>query len=166
MVAAKTSTHKSPRCGSIDGAYFGSTLIHLFLVYPILISLKDGELPSNLICYIFLSKNIRNILRPWPPNGTVSAMARVNTASAYPISRNRVCDTKWRCRGGSRKPNFLWCNIWWKCVPQVSEDQIGLDRGGPWFTLSRNQPYHIQDKTARKGCYLLPVAVAQLQARE
>ena len=39
---------KSSRHGSIDGAYFGTTFPHLlFLVYPTLIPLKDGELPSN-----------------------------------------------------------------------------------------------------------------------
>jgi hypothetical protein len=92
-------------------------------------------------------------------------MARVSTASAYPISRNRVYDTKWKCWGGSRKPDFLWCNIWWECIPQVSEDQIGLGRGDPRFTLSRNQPGRVQDKTARKKCYLLPIAIEQLEAR-
>ncbi|KIM39285.1 hypothetical protein M413DRAFT_447230 [Hebeloma cylindrosporum] len=41
---------KSSRHGSIDGAYFGTTFPHLlFLVYPTLIPLKDGELPSNPI---------------------------------------------------------------------------------------------------------------------
>ena len=76
--------------------------MNLFFVYPPLISLKDDEFPSNLICYIFLFKNMGKIMRPWPPIGTVSEMARVNTASAYPISRNRVCNTKWRCWAGSR----------------------------------------------------------------
>ncbi|KAF8151036.1 casein kinase II, regulatory subunit [Crassisporium funariophilum] len=38
---------KSSRHGSIDGAYFGTTFPHLlFLVYPTLISLKDGEGPA------------------------------------------------------------------------------------------------------------------------
>ena len=155
---------KSSRHGSIDSAYFGTTLPHLLLVYPALISLKDGEVPSNLICYVFLSKNVSNILGPWPPNGTGLATARVNRASC-PISRNRVCDTELRCWGGSRKPDFLWCNIWWECVPQIPEDQIRLSRGGPRFTLSRNQPDHVEGNTARKKCYLLPTAVAQLQAR-